>query len=109
MMHPEGSVVSIPNFLLKSLKEVGPESETYCPEVSSANRTTKRHTNLGEGMAKITNIAGMLEPRHVTCSGGAIDQLDSPMRTRDRIMTHLTKQLLQSLTHVSHRLDMDLG
>ena len=30
----------------------------------------------------------------VTNRGGVIDQLDSPMRTRDRIMTHLTKQLL---------------
>ena len=35
------------------------------------------------------------------CRGGVIDQLDSPMPMRDRIMTHLTKQLLRF--HKTHR------
>ena len=43
------------------------------------------HANCGENAS--LNVAG-------TCRSGVIDQLDSPMWVRDRIMTHLTKQLL---------------
>ena len=61
-------------FLPESFEEVGPESETYFREVSSANRTMKRHTNLDERMAKIANIVGMLESTHMLrCVGAGIN------------------------------------
>ena len=59
-------------FLPESFEEVGPESETYFREVSSANRTMKTHTELGEGMAKIPNIAGMQGSKQMLRCAGVV-------------------------------------
>ena len=106
------------------LKEIRPESETCFREVSSANRTSQTNQLLLKGVARTVNIVWMSKSLQATrwmgigtcrvslgsqillskqlwvrmfiecCLPAIVDQLDSSKLIRDRITTHLVKQLL---------------